>query len=341
MMSIGTPQLRRGWLARGLAAIGCLLLAATGPAAGESLPGVGVAVQPIQSGIAEDTFQTLLVGRALQRLGFDVLPIKEIEPATGHLAVANGDATFLADHWAPMHADFYNNVGGDAKLFRKGTYSGNAVQGYLIDKKTADRYKITNLGQLKDPRLARLFDASGDGRANLIGCNPGWGCEVVIEHQLTAFALHPTVTHTQGAYAALMADTIARYRQGRPVLFYTWFPYWVGGVLRPGLDVVWLEVPFSSLPGAQFQLDTRLPNGKNYGFPVNTQHIVANKAFVIKYPAVGKLFEAMVLPVADITAQNARMRDGENTLRDIERHTDAWIRWHQTTFDGWIAQALR
>ena len=333
----GVPAI--GFLVQGL--LGLLaLLGLVGQAAAGPLPGTGVTVQPIQSGIAEDTFQTLLVSRGLRRLGFDVRPIKEIEPATGHLAVANGDATFLADHWAPMHADFYDKAGGNATLFRKGTYSDGAVQGYMIDKTTAERYNITNIGQLKDPRLAQLFDATGDGRANLIGCNPGWGCEAVIEHQLTAFTLHDTVTHTQGAYAALMADTIARYRQGKPVLFYTWSPYWVGGVLRPGQEVVWLEVPFSALPGVQSTLDTRLPNGKNYGFPVNTQHIVANKAFVRKYPVAGKLFEVMALPAADITAQNARMRAGENTLRDIERHTDAWIQWHQTTFDAWIAQAL-
>ncbi|MDG4869487.1 glycine betaine ABC transporter substrate-binding protein, partial [Guyparkeria sp. 1SP6A2] len=96
-----------------------------------------------------------------------------IEYATGHLALANGDATFVASHWNPLHADFYKNSGGDAKLYRKGAYSTNAAQGYLIDKKTADQYKITNIGQLKDPKIAKLFDTTGDGKANLTGCNPG------------------------------------------------------------------------------------------------------------------------------------------------------------------------
>src|SRR2546429_6935305 len=49
-----------------------------------------------------------------------------------------------ATHWNPLHADYYKNAGGDAKLFRKGVYSDNAAQGYLIDKKTADR-KSTRL----------------------------------------------------------------------------------------------------------------------------------------------------------------------------------------------------
>jgi len=27
-------------------------------------------------------------------------------------------------------------------------------------------------------------------------------------------------------------------------------------------------------------------------------------------------------------------------MADIERHTDAWIKAHQKTFDGWITAAL-
>ena len=304
------------------------------------LPGKGVTVQPLKSSIAEETFQTLLVMKALEKLGYEVQPIKEVEYPTAHIAIANGDATFMADHWNPLHADYYKNAGGDAKLWRKGIFSGNAAQGYLIDKKTADAHKITNIGQLKDPAIARLFDSNGDGKADLTGCNPGWGCEAVIEHHLDAYQLRDTVTHNQGSYSALIADTIARYREGKPVLYYTWTPYWVSNELKPGRDVVWLEVPFSSLPGAQKGLDTKLPNGKNYGFVVNNQQIVANKAWAEKNPAAARLFEVMQLPVADINAQNHLMSQGQNKAADIERHTNAWIRAHQATFDGWINQAL-
>ncbi|NCT98770.1 MAG: glycine betaine/L-proline ABC transporter substrate-binding protein ProX [Comamonadaceae bacterium] len=316
-----------------------LVAATAATAVAQDLPGKGVVVKPVKSSIAEETFQTLLVGRALQKLGYEVQPISEVEYATAHVALANGDATYLASHWDPLHADFYKNAGGDAKLSRTGAYSPGAAQGYLIDKKTADAHKITNVAQLQKPEIAKLFDADGDGKADLTGCNPGWGCEAVIEHQLTAFKLRDTVRHVQGSYSALIADTITRYKQGKPILYYTWTPYWVSGVLRPGQDVVWLQVPFSSLPGEQAKLDTKLPNGQNYGFVINTQRIVANRAFVEKNPAAGKLFEVMKLSVGDINAQNLRMRDGENKPADIERHVDAWIKANQKTFDGWIAEA--
>ncbi|MGB5734925.1 MAG: glycine betaine/L-proline ABC transporter substrate-binding protein ProX, partial [Thiohalocapsa sp.] len=265
---------------------------ATAPALATDQPGEGVEVQPLKSSIAEETFQTLLVMRALEELGYEVNDIKEIEYAAGHVAVANGDATFMADHWSPLHVDFYNEAGGDEKLYREGTYSDGALQGYLIDKATADKYGITNIEQFKDPEIAKLFDSKGDGKADLAGCTPGWGCEKVIEHHLDAYGLRERITHNQGSYSAVMADTIARYKQGDPIFYYTWTPYWISGVLVPGEDVIWLQVPFSALPGERKDVDTTLPDGSNYGFQANTQHIIANRAFVEANPAAAKLFDS-------------------------------------------------
>lgn len=325
-------------LSLGIASAALMTLCAA-PAAAAELPGKGVTVQPLKSTIAEETFQTLLVMKALQKLGYTVKSIKEVDYPAAHLAIANGDGTFLADHWDPLHADYYKNSGGDAKLWRDNTYSSGALQGYLIDKKTADQYKITNIAQMQDPKIAKLFDTDGDGKANMTGCNPGWGCERVIEHHLDAYKLRGSINHVQGNYAALIADTITRHKQGQPIFYYTWTPYWVSNVLKPGKDVVWLQVPFSSMPGEQKNMDTKLPNGKNYGFVVNTQRILANRQFIEKNPAAAKLFSVMKLPVADINTQNMAMRKGANKMADIERQTEGWIKAHQKTFDGWINQA--
>jgi glycine betaine/proline transport system substrate-binding protein len=304
------------------------LVLTTSVAMAQELPGKGIKVQALQSSIAEETFQTLLVNRALEKLGYAPQPIQEVDYPAAHVAVANGDATFLAVHWDPLHKDYYDNAGGDAKLMRVGAYAGPAAQGYLIDKATADKYNITNIEQLRDPGLAKLFDHDGDGKADLTGCNPGWGCEAMIEKHMDAYNLRATVKHVQGSYAALMADTISRYQRGEPILYYTWMPYWVSGVLVPGRDVVWLQAP---------RLDG---NGdSDYGFPANTTRIVVNRAWAEKNPAAVKLFEVMQLPIGDISAQNERMRQGENSPADIERHTEGWIQYHQQLFDSWIEQA--
>ncbi|WP_034949983.1 glycine betaine/L-proline ABC transporter substrate-binding protein ProX [Erwinia oleae] len=314
-------------------------LAATQVSAAD-LPGKGVTVKPVQSTISEETFQTLLVSRALEKLGYTVEQTNEVDYNVGYTTIAAGDATFIATNWKPLHDDMYKAAGGDAKFYRAGTYVQGAAQGYLIDKKTAEKYHITRIDQLKDPRLAKLFDSNGDGKADMTGCTPGWGCEAVINHQIKAFELSNTVEHNQGNYAAMMADTISRFKAGKPVLYYTWTPYWVSDVLVPGRDVVWLQVPFTSMPGEQKNVETKLPNGANYGFPVNSMHIVANKAWTEKNPAAAKLFSEMKLPIADINAQNSRMHQGQSSEDAINAHVDGWIKAHQAEFDGWIKDAM-
>ncbi|WP_111497151.1 MULTISPECIES: glycine betaine/L-proline ABC transporter substrate-binding protein ProX [Marinobacter] len=302
----------------------------------QEMPGEGVTVQALQSPIAEETFQTMLVNEALRDLGYDVQPIQEVDYSAGYTSIANGDATYMAVNWYPLHNTMYKNAGGDDAFYREGHYISGAAQGYLIDKKTAEEYGIDNLEAFKDPEIAKIFDTDGDGKADLTGCQAGWGCEGVIEHQLDAFELRDTVTHKQGQYAAIISDTITRYENGDPIFYYTWTPYWVSGVLVPGKDVVWLEVPYSSNPNGT---DTELPNGKNYGFEINSERIVANKDWAAENPAAAKLFEIMKVSVNDVSAENMKIRDGEDSQDDIMAHTKAWIKSHQDIYNGWLEEA--
>ncbi|MEJ5111325.1 glycine betaine/L-proline ABC transporter substrate-binding protein ProX [Erwinia billingiae] len=323
----------------GILTLAITTLASASPAFSATLPGKGVVVNAVQSSLPEETFQTELVNRALKALGYDVQPIKEVDYNVAYTAIASGDATYMAVNWDPLQKDMYASAGGDNKFYRQGTYISGAAQGYLIDKKTADKYHIHDISQLKDPNIAKLFDADGDGKADLAGCNPGWVCGSVISTQIEAYGLSNTVVQNQGNYSAIIADTLTRFKAGKPVLYYTWTPYWVSDELKPGKDVVWLTVPHSANPGSQKDLDTTLPNGKNYGFPVNNEHIVANKAWAQANPAAAKLFAVMKLPLADVNAQNLRMHEGQGSSDDIDRHVDGWIASHQATFDGWVKQA--
>ncbi|MBS99477.1 MAG: proline/glycine betaine ABC transporter substrate-binding protein ProX [Oceanospirillaceae bacterium] len=301
-----------------------------------ALPGEGVSVQAVQSPIAEETFQTVVVNKALEALGYDVEPIREVDYSAGYTAIANGDATYMAVNWYPLHNTMYENAGGDEVFYRKGSYIEGAAQGYLIDKKTAEAHGIDNLGDFNDPEIAKIFDTNGDGKADLTGCQAGWGCEGVIEYQLDEFELRDNINHNQGQYAAIISDTIARYDAGEPIFYYTWTPYWVSGRLVPGQDVVWLEVPYSANPNGT---DTALPNGKNYGFDINAERIVANGEWAAANPAAAKLFEIIKLPINAVSAENMMIANGEDSLKDIERHADSWIKANQAVFDGWIETA--
>ncbi|MBC6404393.1 MAG: glycine betaine/L-proline ABC transporter substrate-binding protein ProX [Rhodospirillales bacterium] len=255
-----------------------------------------------------------------------------------HLSIGQGDADYTAVHWKPLHNEFYANAGGDDALVRAGPMYTNAMQAYFIDKATADKYGITALEQMKDPAIKALFDTDGDGKANLTGCNPGWGCEKVIEHHLDAYELRDHVNNDKGEYFALMADTIARYNAGEPIFYSTWAPNWIMGTLQEGRDVVWLNAPFSSLPGDQGS-DTEWADGRNPGFGVNDNYILANREFSEANPVAMAFMNGLRIPVPDLSAMMTRMNNGEDSPEELEQIAKDWIADRRAEWDALIAQA--
>ncbi|HAC63176.1 MAG TPA: proline/glycine betaine ABC transporter substrate-binding protein ProX [Cyanothece sp. UBA12306] len=289
----------------------------------------------------EEHFQTEIVKIGLEKLGYKVETPQEIEYPPIYISLANRDLDYSVIFYHPAHTQFFNNAGGEEKLKTLGVLTPDGIQGYQIDKKTAEEYNITNIEQLKDPKIAKLFDSDGDGKANLVGCNAGWGCELIIEHHLDAYKLRDTVEHNRGQYTALLADSITRYKEGEPILFYAYNPHWVSAVLKPDQDVVWLEVPFTSVPekmGDLTEKDTSA-NGKNLGFPNTEQRIVANKQFLENNPIAKRWFELVQIPAEDINQESLKIKEGENKPEDIRRHAQEWVANNQELFDSWIEQA--
>src|SRR5690625_755884 len=313
------------------------------PVISEELPGEGVVVKPTNQALLEERFQEDIVLIGLERLGYDVEEPVTVSVPAAHLAVAQGDRTLYTPHWHPLHRQFREGAGLD-NTWEAGVDSGtptvtDALQGYLIDKKTADEYGITNVEQFKDPEIAAIFDRDGDGRADLVGCKPGWGCEAVIEHHLDAYELRDSIEHHRGDYFIQMADAMARYNAGEPIFYYTWTPLWLSGELVPGEDVEWLEVPFTSLPDEDGEPDTKLPDGRNVGFEVNEMNIVANRQFVEENPAAKRFFELVEIPINDISAENLLIQQGEDQPADIRRHAEEWIEENSETFNAWLDEA--
>ncbi len=184
------------------------------------LPGKGITVKPAQSTISEESFQTLLVSRALEKLGYTVEKPSEVDYNVAYTSIAAGDTTFIATNWQPLHDDMYAAAGGDNKFYRKGVYVSGAAQGYLIDKKPLSSTTSPPSISSKIRRSPNCLIPTMTVK-RISPAVPGWGCEAVINHQIDAYGLSKTVTHNQGNYAAMMADTIARYKEGKPVLYYT------------------------------------------------------------------------------------------------------------------------
>ncbi len=307
-----------------------------------TLPGSGVNINPSNSDWIEEQFLTEIVNIGLEKLGYKVRDIQQADYAALHIAMANGDLTYTTGYYIPGHDDFFENAGGEKKLERIGLLvDGGGVQGIMVDKKTADQYQITNIEQLKDPKLAKLFDTDGDGKANLAGCQVGWACNNNIAHHLEVYGLKDTVEQDQGAYSALLADVLTRYKQGEPILYYAYNPHWILQILKPDEDAVWLEVPFTSLPGklANIKEAETTVDGKNLGHTIVVQKIVANQEFVDANPVAKRWFELAKIPVADMNTESLRIIQGEDSPEDIRRHAQEWVEKNQELFDGWLEEA--
>ena len=297
-----------------------------------------VTIRTAHSTWIEESFQTNIVNIGLEKLGYKVEEAKQIEYTAIYISIANGDLEYSTVYYQPSHKKFFEKAGGEEKLKKVGILTPDGIAGYQIDKKTADKYKITNVEQLKNPEIAKLFDSDKDGKANLVGCNPGWACELNINHQLKKYELEDTVEHNSGQYTVLLADAITRYKNGESILYYAYNPHWISAVLKPGEDVVWLTVPFTSLPNNMANLSEKdtSADGKNLGFPRSKQSIVANKKFIESNPVAKKWFELVEIPIADMNRESLRIKEGEDKEEDILRHAQEWIKNNQEKYDNWL-----
>ncbi|CDX25586.1 glycine betaine transporter subunit; periplasmic-binding component of ABC superfamily [Mesorhizobium plurifarium] len=295
-------------------------------------------VRPIGSGQTGDKVIYAVIQSGLSQLGYE-----NGEMLTGtypviNLTVAQGDADYSAVYWKPLQDQFFAQAGGDEKLLLAGPLYTGAMQGYFIDKATADKHKITSLDQMKDPAIAALFDTDGDGKANFVGCNPGWGCEAVIEHQLDAYGLRDHINLEKGEYFALIANAITNYKAGKSIFYTNWQPEWVNSVLVPDKDVVFLNVPFSSLPGEE-NANTKWKDGRDPGFATNDNYILVNKQFAKDNPKAWAFLDGLRMPIGDVSDLMARTEAGGDSPEKIEAMAKEWIAKHQAEWDALIAKA--
>lgn len=316
--------------------------------ADQAKPGAGVTVKPGQCTWDTGYFHESLVRRALAELGYQVEEPKMLTNPMFYASVTHGAVDFWANSWFPnqipqLPKNFDETAGAYGYVVKAG-----GLQGYLVDAKHQKQFNITSLADFKRPEVKRAFDHDGDGKADLYGAPDGWKVTEVMAHHIKAYGLEDHVNLIKASYNALFADVMGQHSAGKGVLFYTWTPNWSVYKLKPGKDVMWINVPeIKPLPEFADSADKMVASGVEgavsdpikLGFVINDIRIVANKKFVEANPAAKKLFEIFKVSVADISAQNARMKNGQNKMEHIERHVDEWIAANQETWQGWLEQA--
>lgn len=329
----------------GIMSLALLSLAACSSDEGSGLPGDGVSVQPARATWDTGYFNEALYSRGLEDLGYDVKDFVELDNPIFYQQVALGDVDFWANGWFPAH-DQYEEFFEDGAEIVGTVIPLGGLEGYLVDKAGAEEFGIENLGDFADPAIAAAYDTDGNGKANFVGCPPGWGCNNIQTHHFDDLGLSDYMDQGTVDYNVAMADLLARYNTGEHVLFYTWTPNWTVDVLAPGDDVVWIGVPRFSSPLEITEADMThsgmigaVSDPLLSGWSASDIHVVANSDFLADNPAASMLFEVMRLELATVAGQNNRMNQGEDSQSDIERHVDEWIADNQSVWDGWIKDA--
>jgi glycine betaine/proline transport system substrate-binding protein len=126
-------------------------------------------------------------------------------------------------------------------------------------------------------------------------------------------------------------------------LYYAFLPHWIGSVLKQDEDVIWLEVPFTSLPPEMGEVATEetTVDGKNLGFVTDPYRVVANKEFLAANPIAKRWFELVQIPHEDVSKESMLINEGEDKPEDIRRHAQEWVKENREKFDGWIEEAKK
>ncbi len=331
-----------------LAAVTLGLVLSVAPAMASDKPGAGKTVEPARATWNTGFFQEALVRRGLEELGYKVKKPKDLANPIFYKSLALGDVDYWCNGWFPNHdsqlpKNFYDKAGKYGYVTKAG-----GLQGYLVSKRDVEKYGIKSLDDFKRDEVKKAFDKNGDGKADLTACPPGWGCENVITHHMEVYDLDAHINPVKASYEAGMASALASYKSGEPIFFYTWAPNWTIFKLKPGQDVMWINVPkIMPKDSQQAGVDRMTVSGiegavsdpVKLGFVVSDIQIVANKKFIAENPAAQKFFELFTLPLGDINEQNTRMNEGEKTAKDISRHVDEWIAKNSDTWNGWLAAA--
>ena len=290
--------------------------------------------------------QAAIYHMLLEELGYKVSDPADAElaPVTFYQRMGRGEFDFWANGWYPTHADIIEYLEVEHPMRPIGyEILGGGLQGVLVDKATADAYGITRWDDIgNNPEIARLFDIDGNGKADLMGCDNGWNCQLVLDDTIAQNGWRNTIEQVTSGHFALFRDSVRRLNRGEPILQYVWTPGAFTAELVPGTDVIWLSVnnPVTGQTGASALPISQCPGQPcQTGFVPHDIRVVARNGFLAANPAAARLFELVEIPLNDIARQNLAFDSGANTEFDIRSAANRWIADNRANVDQWLDEA--
>ena len=340
MQTTTTPRYPLKHTALALSAA-CLVGLGSQATADTQRPGEGVTVQPAVASWTSAVPVSWAFVELLEELGYEVQTPISLSNPVAYLAISEGDADYWPNGWFPLHdPQLPDNFDEAATLFDP-LCTACGIQGYLADIPSIEEYGITGINDFTRDEVKAAFDATGDGKADLFGCPPGWGCHEGINAMLDKFELRDHINHVDAGYAANFAEALSRIQAGEPALYYTWGPSaWLLS-LAPGEDVMWINAPGIVEDEAERAegVEGAVSDPIEMGFVAADIQVAANNAFLEANPAAAELFRQVRLPLEWISEVDGAMDEQDLTDDQVRPLVAEWIAENRDTVDEWLAAA--
>ena len=322
-------------------AIAMGLATASGTLYAEEQPGAGVTVQPAVASWTSAVPISWVFVELLGELGYDVQNPISLSNPVAYLAISEGDAHYWPNGWFPLHNPQLPDNFHDVATVFDPLCPACGIQGYLVDTASVERYGITSITDFERDEVRAAFDATGDGKADLFGCPPGWGCHEGINAMFEKFELDNYMNHVDAGYAANFAEALSRIQAGESALYYTWGPSaWLLSLV-PGEDVKWINAPgivedeterAEGVPGA-------VTDPIDMGYVAADIQVAANNDFLEANPAAAELFRQVSLPIGWVSEVDAKMDEQDLSDPMVRPLAQEWIAANRETVDDWLAAA--
>jgi glycine betaine/proline transport system substrate-binding protein len=320
---------------------GALFALGTTSAQAQEQPGEGTTVQPGVASWTSAVPVSWVYVELLEDLGYDVQNPISLSNPVAYLALSEGDADYWPNGWFPLHnPQLPENFDETATIFDP-LCEGCGIQGYLVDAPSIEKYDITGIEDFKREEVRGAFDSDGDGKAELYGCPPGWGCHEGIEAMLDKFELRDIIDHVDAGYAANFSEALSRIESGEPALYYTWGPSsWILE-LKPGEDVMWINAPgiVESENERAEGIEGAVTDPIEMGFVAANIQVAANNNFLSENPAAEELFRHVRIPLEWISEIDGVMNEEDMTNEEVRPHAREWIENNQDKVNEWLDAA--
>ena len=305
-------------------------------------PGEGVSVQPGVASWTSALPKSWLMVELLEELGYTVAePTLFPSNPVAYLSIAQGDIDYWPNGWFPVHDPQLPDNWEEAATVFEPLCPDCGLQGFLVDIPSIEEFEITSLDDFRRDDVKAAFDATGDGKADLFGCPPGWGCHEGIEDTLDTFDLRDDINHVTAEYAATFADALARIDAGEPTLYYTWMPSaWILALV-PGEDVLWINAPGIRESEAEVVhgLETAVTDPVEMGWVAADIQVAANNDFLAANPAAEELSRQVRIPLDWISRVDAEIAEEGIGDEEIRARARDWMEENRELVDEWLEAA--